>query len=146
MTPKNGSGHANRNLQVDILRGLAILGVVAVHSVQVTNELISGKLSERLTYTLSLGKYGVELFFCISGFLLFSIYGLQTTSLPKSYLRRRAARILPLWIAFLVIGMARSAFFGNGGFNESLKDFNLFIVFSRRSLSPGLSHQFCGME
>lgn len=70
----------SRNSYLDVLRGLAIVGVVSVHSIQYTELIIiehSGPQSGTLTYFLSYGKYGVELFFFLSGFLLMSLYPLN---------------------------------------------------------------------
>ena len=56
-----------RNLWIDVLRGLAILGVVLVHTMQTTNSLLVGDRSVAFTYLIELGRYGVEVFFFISG-------------------------------------------------------------------------------
>jgi peptidoglycan/LPS O-acetylase OafA/YrhL len=53
-----------RNPWLDALRGIAIIGVVAVHSAQISN-LILGKDETSFSTLISFGKYGVELF---SGF------------------------------------------------------------------------------
>jgi peptidoglycan/LPS O-acetylase OafA/YrhL len=52
-----------RSYWLDVLRGLAIFGVVAVHSIQSTNSLVLNNKSELFFWMISLGKYGVELFF-----------------------------------------------------------------------------------
>jgi peptidoglycan/LPS O-acetylase OafA/YrhL len=106
-----------RNSWIDVVRGIAILGVVSVHSSQLTDAILRANRIEpnsALSSLLSLGKYGVELFFFISGWLLFSIYGKEKRSTGKSYWVRRMARILPLWILFLSFQILRSHI-GNGG-------------------------------
>jgi peptidoglycan/LPS O-acetylase OafA/YrhL len=93
---------------IDVLRGVAILGVVIVHAAQATEFLFSSSpksINGNLTYVLSLGKYGVELFFVISGYLLCSIYfDKQNEGFAyRKYFQKRAARILPLWFLFLLV-------------------------------------------
>ena len=73
---------SNRNPSLDILRGIAILAVVAVHVIansnDVTYAITGGKyMSEFFENTLNYGVYGVELFFFLSGWLLVSIYGIN---------------------------------------------------------------------
>lgn len=115
------SPEKQRNSWLDVLRGLAIFGVVSVHSIQTTDEFIaqSVKLSD-FSYLMSLGKYGVELFFFLSGWLLASIYGLSGNKVGKPYWVRRVARIYPLWIFFLVINIMRSLVTETGGFHSAL--------------------------
>ena len=62
------------------------------------------------TWLISLGRYGVELFFFLSGWLLVSIYGYDGKKLGKAYLARRIARIYPLWILFLLIAFLQWEF------------------------------------
>jgi peptidoglycan/LPS O-acetylase OafA/YrhL len=73
----------NRNLGVDLARTFAILGVVLVH-----------------TTGLWFGRFGVQLFFMISGFLLANFEIRQT---KKIFLIHRFFRLFPLSIAFLFI-------------------------------------------
>jgi peptidoglycan/LPS O-acetylase OafA/YrhL len=94
-----------RNLWIDVLRGLAILGVVSVHTMQATNSLLVGNKSIAFAYLIELGRYGVEVFFFISGWLLASIYGLDGNNLGKAYLFRRIGRIYPLWVFFFCLNI-----------------------------------------
>ena len=70
----------DRSDWLDVLRGLAILGVVAVHSVQISDKLSldiqgpGGALSSSWTSFISLGRYGVEVFFFLSGWLMVAIF------------------------------------------------------------------------
>ena len=73
----------NRNLGVDLARTFAILGVVLIH-----------------TTGLWFGRFGVQLFFMISGFLLANFEIRQT---KKDFLIHRFFRLFPLSIAFLFI-------------------------------------------
>jgi peptidoglycan/LPS O-acetylase OafA/YrhL len=94
------STHSSREELIDVLRGLAIAGVISVHVAQTTLE--GGSTVQSL---FSLGKYGVELFFIVSGYLLFKLYGSNRDSLSKSYYLRRITRIYPLWIFFLFLNV-----------------------------------------
>jgi peptidoglycan/LPS O-acetylase OafA/YrhL len=107
-----------RNTWLDGLRGSAIVGVVAVHSMQISN-LILGNKETTFSGLISLGKYGVEHFFWLSGWLLVSIYGLKGNRLGKTYGIRRIARIYPLWVLFLIVGIVRSSITNSGGFYKA---------------------------
>ena len=96
-----------------MLRGLAILGVVSVHTMQATNSLLVGNKSVAFTYLIELGRYGVDVFFFISGWLLASIYGLDGNNLDKAYLFRRIGRIYPLWVLFLCLNLLTWQINGN---------------------------------
>lgn len=90
----------SRNTYLDILRGLAISGVIAVHSNQLLNKFYPAKFN-----LLNYGKYGVEVFFFLSGFLIALLYGYLPKKLSIKYFRKRFSRIFPLWFLFLVINL-----------------------------------------
>ena len=118
------SSSLTRNSWIDVLRGLAIVGVVVVHSGQYADRITlmhGGSTSGLISAALSLGKYGVELFFFLSGWLLMSIYGIDELGLKKSYWIRRTARILPLWILFLGVQMIAARFSESGGWAMARK-------------------------
>jgi peptidoglycan/LPS O-acetylase OafA/YrhL len=100
---------------------MAILGVVAVHSIQYTDNFINPTAqSELFTNLISLGRYGVELFFFLSGWLLTSIYGLTGARLGKQFWVRRTARVYPLWLLFIIVNIARAELTNSGGINNAL--------------------------
>jgi peptidoglycan/LPS O-acetylase OafA/YrhL len=99
-----------REVNIDTLRGLSILGVISVHVAQHTNSRVPG-LESIFFKIASMGRYGVELFFLVSGYLLFKIYGVQKGSLGKKYFLRRLARIYPLWVIFLVLNILTDRLF-----------------------------------
>lgn len=75
------------------------------------------------------GKYGVELFFFLSGWLLVSIYrSASSLKLCRSYWYRRAAGSYPLWIVFFLSVIVTSHF--GRGLNWT----------SARTVGPGKSH------
>lgn len=56
-----------RSYWLDVLRGLAIFGVVAVHSIQLTDNIVLQNKSNFFSWLIGLGQYGVELFFFCRG-------------------------------------------------------------------------------
>jgi len=113
----------SRSEFLDGLRGMAIIGVVAVHSMQISS-LIRGDKETSFSTFVNFGKYGVELFFWLSGWLLVSIYGFRGNLLGRAYGYRRIARIYPLWIAFLIIAIFRSTLTSSGGFYVAMHERN----------------------
>lgn len=83
---------------LDQLRGLAILGVVAVHVVGVAPSGLA--LADEL---LPFGRYGVQLFFAVSAYTMmmtWSPHGAGSSHPAAAFYVRRAARILPMfWVA-----------------------------------------------
>jgi|688.fasta_scaffold191312_2 peptidoglycan/LPS O-acetylase OafA/YrhL len=77
-----------REARVDLARTIAILSVVLVHSIGV-----------------GYGRFGVQLFFIISGYLLYDSLG---SSGIKKFLIYRFWRLFPLALVFLIIFYARS--------------------------------------
>ena len=72
--------YVDRSFGIDLARTISILGVVLVH----TNIFISG-------------RFGVQLFFLVSGYLLADLGNLST----RDFLIRRGFRLLPLYWLFL---------------------------------------------
>lgn len=122
--------------RIDALRGVAILGVISVHSIQNANFGSNNSGTDLITEFLSLGRYGVELFFVISGCLLTSIYSFEGSPIKPSYFRRRIGRIYPLWILFLVFYLFTYYSFSYGGVQRAVSsvdtggrvETNLFII------------------
>src|ERR1700712_3977268 len=86
-------------LHIQVLRFFAALAVVAFHAWGVAPD--GFKVPESaIAFALSHGGHGVDLFFVISGFIIF--YATHSAGLtPAEFLRRRVERIVPLY--FLVI-------------------------------------------
>lgn len=109
-----------RNNLLDILRGWAIFGVVICHIATLvldTSYSESVGVNTNFFYALSLGRYGVEVFFFLSGFLLSQIYGnsvsVKSFEISK-YWKRRILRIFPLWIMFWLIAIIEFRIFNFG--------------------------------
>jgi peptidoglycan/LPS O-acetylase OafA/YrhL len=111
-----------RSRRIDVLRGLAIIGVLSVHTALVIfNE---DTQTERFFLKFfSIGKYGVELFFFVSGFLLYKLYGNGSNRLGRKYFLRRLTRIYPLWILFLFLNIALTVWFESNSEMTYLQDF-----------------------
>src|ERR1700709_338558 len=84
---------------IQILRFFAALGVVAFHALSAPPKGFEVPESA-ISFALSYGGRGVDLFFVISGFVIF--YATHASKLtPADFLRRRVERIVPLY--FVVI-------------------------------------------
>lgn len=81
---------------LDILRCIAILGVILVH---LTIYLPTDTLGRYMVQ----GKYGVQLFFVLSGFLCTATYRRKIGIL--NYWKKRACRILPAYYVAVYLGL-----------------------------------------
>src|SRR5438132_457370 len=92
----NAPGRLRHIPALDGLRGLAVIGVVAFHSSQVTNQ-----------QGLTGGFLGVDLFFVLSGFLITTLLLGEHESSDSislgSFWSRRARRLLPALLLLLVV-------------------------------------------
>ncbi|WP_040300001.1 acyltransferase family protein [Arcticibacter svalbardensis] len=88
-----------RFVYIDALRGIAIAGVIIVHSASITN--VNGLLKQ----AASLGSMGVQLFFVISAFTIF--YSLSKSNGSATQFRdffiRRLFRIVPVYWLGIVL-------------------------------------------
>jgi exopolysaccharide production protein ExoZ len=102
---------------IQILRLLAAVAVVAFHAWGVAADgfkVPEGAISSVLSY----GGHGVDLFFVISGFIIF--YATHRAALtPAGFLRRRVERIAPLYFfvtfAVTILAITLPATFGTEG-------------------------------
>ena len=119
-----------RESYIDSLRGIAVISVVSVHCLQVAN---SESLKPQQAVLFEIGQYGVELFFLISGWLMYMLYGKSTNFSIKIFARRRFARIYPLWALFVVIGSLMnfaqlSPFYGTITNSDRFSDITSFAL------------------
>jgi len=115
---------STRNTFLDVVRGVAIIGVVSVHSMGLAEAIIErsgGSIHPLVGDLLGYGSYGVELFFALSGYLLASIYGFDKKVQISRYFVRRIARIYPLWIIFLIVQIFRFYLGYDGGWADAQK-------------------------
>ena len=107
---------------IQVLRFFAAVAVVAFHAWGVAPD--GFKVAEgAVSFGLSYGGRGVDLFFVISGFIIF--YATQSAKLahaelmPAEFLRRRVERIVPLYfftiVAVTILATTLPATFGTPG-------------------------------
>lgn len=95
----NGTSPSSRVVELDALRGIAALAVVAYHYTTRYEEQI-GHVGGTLP-SLGAGKYGVHLFFLISGFVIFMT--LERTRSAMDFVVSRFSRLYPgYWMAVAV--------------------------------------------
>jgi peptidoglycan/LPS O-acetylase OafA/YrhL len=89
---------------LDAVRGVAILCVIATHSLS-TMVATTGsyRLPMEVFRAFDFGQFGVQLFFVLSGWLMFSLHTGDRPFTKAYYWSRRWARVWPLWVVFLVI-------------------------------------------
>src|SRR5882724_11497810 len=106
-------------VHIQILRFFAAVAVIAFHTLGVAPD--GFKVPESaISFALSYGGRGVDLFFVISGFIIFyatnsaKAHGAQLT--PAEFLRRRVERIVPLYFfvifAVTMLAVTLPAIFG----------------------------------
>ena len=86
---------------INVLRGFSILSILLLHAIVLTDEFnkieILKLISERL-------HMGIPFFFLISGYLI-SLSWEKVNGNTRSYLTKRIAKIVPLYIIFLHINL-----------------------------------------
>ena len=101
----------SRIKQLDGLRGLAVLFVVAFHYInnQISNGLVDQQSATTFQKILLKATYfgwvGVDLFFVLSGFLIGSILlrNKKSINLFKTFYIRRFVRIIPIYYLLLLV-------------------------------------------
>ena len=88
-----------RLAELDALRGIAALLVVSFHYTYRYNEIY--RHVNPLPFSVPLGKYGVELFFGISGFVIFMT--LERTRRPLDFVVSRFSRLYPAYWAAMIL-------------------------------------------
>ena len=110
--PASGFAFAGGRLRsIDALRGLAAIGVVLFHARQAAGDPISWL--DRLAYgAVFFGRYGVWLFFVISGFCIHMRWAKQRQTDPEariefvSFWKRRFRRLYPPFLAAFILYIA----------------------------------------
>lgn len=104
--------------ELDALRGTAALGVMLFHYFD-QYELLYDHVGS-LPVSFDFGKYGVQLFFVISGFVIF--WTLQRTRVASDFVLSRISRLFPAYLTCLAITLVVVAIFGLPGQQVSLRD------------------------
>lgn len=95
----------NQLVYLDRLRAIAVIGVILVHTAQFSFANLNDEsgASSAVFTMLSAGRFGVGVFFLLSGFLLSYLYeDPSAKKTTKHYFLARFLRIWPLWIFFSV--------------------------------------------
>jgi peptidoglycan/LPS O-acetylase OafA/YrhL len=101
----------SRNVSIDVLRAVAILTVIALHWVNagLAAPSTSG-IGDAFVRVAGHGTYGVTLFFVLSGFLITRTTMQRESNLfalsARDFYVRRIARIQPLFVAVVILGLA----------------------------------------
>ncbi len=113
----------NRNIGLDVVRGIAVLLVFGHHNYIVPG--YGGELSRLYNFMHDIGWIGVDLFFVLSGFL---IGGLLLKEIARTdrldvgrFLVRRAFKIWPAYFAFLLITLMASLW--HSGYQSFISDY-----------------------
>ncbi len=90
---------------LDAVRAIAVLGVIATHSLSASVAVTqSYDFPKSIFMLFDYGQFGVQVFFALSGWLIFSLYYRKSPQVSGShYWARRIARIWPLWALFVLL-------------------------------------------
>lgn len=99
---------STRVIELDALRGLAALAVVAYHYTTFYGQMVGHR--EPLPFGFAAGNYGVHLFFLISGYVIFMT--LERTRTALDFVVSRFSRLYPAyWVA---MAMTAAVVYGIG--------------------------------
>lgn len=108
--------------ELDGLRGVAVLMVLAWHVVGVMVDPGSGAWEFAIYHALRTGRTGVDLFFALSGFLITGIvldHRRPASQFLLSFYLRRSLRILPAYLALVgIFWLLVAAGMNNRGVND----------------------------
>lgn len=110
----SNSFNGKRNLNLDLYRAIAILLVLYYHATQM---IYNHSIINRSLYVL--GKYGVTLFFVLSGFLIGHMYYQNPKVSPIVFWLKRFLRTYPPYLVILIISWFSVYYFRNQSFDWS---------------------------
>lgn len=110
---------SRRLLELDVFRGMAALIVVLFHYTYRYNLVFNTQTMG--LYEFSYGFYGVQLFFIISGFVIFMT--LEKVSTGVEFIKRRFIRLYPTFWICMTLTFIVTSFSGIPRFERSLREF-----------------------
>lgn len=116
---------------VQVMRGLAALAVVLLHF-RVYLSLVAPQFSQFLSY----GYLGVDVFFVISGFIIYVSTSRPATRQASGFVLRRFCRVvLPAWVAMMLLVLVKPPY---------LRDllYGILFVPLQNSEPPGYGYSF----
>lgn len=114
-----------RFLELDALRRIAALAVVFYHLTTRYNEIYG---HEHMTFSVDYGFVGVQIFFILSGFVIYM--SLEKVSSLKDFIKRRIKRLYPVyWVAVVTTFIVVSIFGLSGREVSLLSMFGNFLMF-----------------
>ncbi|CAN7193462.1 acyltransferase [Peribacillus frigoritolerans] len=121
--------------ELDSIRGIAALAVVIYHYTTRYEELFEHNKSSYLE--INYGNLGVNLFFIISGFVIFMT--ITKTNSVIDFFQKRAIRLYPAYIIAVVLTFLSVKMYGLEGREVSLPD-ALFNLTMFQGFVPSVSH------
>ncbi len=110
--------HGNRLAELDALRGIAAMMVVLFHFTWRFGEQYPN--APTLGWGLPWGKYGVELFFAVSGFVIFMT--LENTRTASDFIVSRFSRLFPAYWSAILLTIGITSIAGMWQMIPSLRD------------------------
>lgn len=117
---------------LDGLRGIAALSVMLYHYTSAFGERFNTMLTTR-TWEFEYGRYGVDLFFIISGFVIYKT--IERVYSPSEFLFKRLVRLFPTFWFCMLLTYFSMLYFGPELYKSNLKE-----LFINMSMVPSLFH------
>lgn len=128
---------ASTLLPMEGLRGVAVLLVFLVHYASLVQPFLAAGAAKWLVALHAMGNTGVDLFFVLSGFLIYgSVVGPQRSFLQ--YLKRRVQRIYPAFLAVFALYLVLALWRGDVARMPPELGAALVYVLQNLLLLPGL--------
>jgi peptidoglycan/LPS O-acetylase OafA/YrhL len=124
---------AGRILELDALRGFAAFAVMLYHYTSRYGQLYG--YNDLLPFHVDWGQHGVQLFFLISGFVIFMT--LERTRQPMDFVVSRFSRLYPTYWAGVTATFAIVAIVGLPGRQASFTEFLVNLTMLQRWI-PGI--------
>lgn len=122
-----------RLAELDAFRGIAAITVLLFHYTTKYNEAFG---TPHMQYEFSYGHYGVQLFFVISGFVIFMT--INKVGSGMEFARKRFMRLYPTFWICMILTFVITRFGGLELFQRTMKDFllNFTMIPSRLGAKP----------